>query len=177
MNKLVKLLLSAIIIFTLCMGVMRFMCFVYPNSYKLQVSEYSRKYNISDELVYGVIRAESKFIADAVSEKGAVGLMQIMESTGDWAAEKIGLEDVNLFDPDTNIEIGCFYLSYLLDKYNGNENCAIAAYNAGQTNVDKWLATDEYSKDGKTLVKIPFRETEKYVKKVQENIKKYSFLY
>lgn len=177
MKFLVKLLLGVIIIFTLCMGVMRLMCFVYPNSYKLQVSEYSRKYEIPDELVYGVIRAESKFDARAVSDKGAIGLMQIMDSTGKWAAEKIGLGDLDLFDPDTNIEIGCFYLSYLLDKYNGNEKCAIAAYNAGQANVDKWLGDEKYSNDGKTLVKIPFAETEKYVEKVQKNIKKYSFLY
>ncbi|MBQ3119199.1 MAG: lytic transglycosylase domain-containing protein [Clostridia bacterium] len=153
------------------------MCLFYPNNYKLQVSEYSRKYDVSTELVYGVIRAESRFDKDAVSEKGAIGLMQIMESTGDWAAESIGLTDVDLFDVDANIEIGCFYLSYLLDKYDGNTRCAVAAYNAGQTNVDKWLATEEYSKDGKNLDKIPFAETEKYVEKVLENIKKYSFLY
>lgn len=177
MNKLVKLLLGVIIIFTLCIGAMRFMCIFYPNSYKLQVSEYSRKYDISAELVYGVIRAESKFDKDAVSDKGAIGLMQIMESTGKWAAEKIGIENVDLFEPDVNIEIGCFYLSYLLDMYDGNVECALAAYNAGQTNVDKWLSAEEYSKDGENLDVVPFAETEKYVKKVQENIKKYSFLY
>ncbi len=177
MKFLVKILLGVIIVFTLCMGFLRLMCLFYPNTYKLQVSEYSRKYDVSSELVYGVIRAESKFDARAVSDKGAKGLMQIMEPTGDWAAESIGLTDVDLFDPGTNIEIGCFYLSYLLDKYDGNVRCAIAAYNAGQTNVDKWLATEEYSKDGKNLDEIPFRETEKYVEKVLENIKKYSFLY
>jgi soluble lytic murein transglycosylase len=174
---LVKLLLGVIIVFTLCIGVLRLMCVFYPNSYKLQVSEYSRKYDISPELVYGVIRAESKFDARAVSDKGAIGLMQIMESTGSWAAEKIGMGDVDLFQPDVNIEIGCFYISYLLDKYDGNTRCAIAAYNAGQTNVDRWLKNKDYSKDGKNLLKIPFAETEKYVEKVQENIKKYSFLY
>ena len=177
MKFLVKLLLGVIIVFTLCMGFLRLMCLFYPNTYKLQVSEYSRKYDVSTELVYGVIRAESKFDAHAVSDKGAKGLMQIMEPTGNWAAESIGLTDVDLFDVDTNIEIGCFYLSYLLDKYDGNTRCAIAAYNAGQTNVDKWLMVKEYSEDGKNLDKIPFRETEKYVDKVLENIKKYSFLY
>lgn len=177
MRKIVNLLLGAIIIFTLCIGVLRLMCLFYPNNYKLQVSEYSKKYDVSAELVYGVIRAESKFDANAVSDKGAVGLMQIMEPTGDWAAEKIGLEKIDLFDPDTNVEIGCFYLSYLLDMYDGDTKCALAAYNAGQTNVDKWLDNKEYSQDGKNLEKIPFPETEKYVKKVQENIKKYSFLY
>jgi soluble lytic murein transglycosylase len=174
---LVKILLGVIIVFTLCIGFLRLMCLFYPNTYKLQVSEYSRKYDISTELVYGVIRAESKFDARAVSDKGAKGLMQIMEPTGDWAAESIGLKNIDLFDPDTNIEIGCFYLSYLLDKYDGNARCAIAAYNAGQTNVDKWLETKEYSKDGKNLDVIPFPETERYVEKVLENIKKYSFLY
>ena len=177
MGKLVKLMLGAIIIFTLFIGIMRFMCLFYPNNYKLQVSEYSRKYGVSSELVYGVIRAESKFQKDAVSEKGAKGLMQIMDATGKWAAEKIGLSDYDIFDPDINIEIGCFYISYLLDRYDGNEKCAIAAYNAGQKNVDEWLLDEQYSKDGKNLDKIPFSETEKYVGKVSDNIKKYNFLY
>ena len=150
---------------------------MYPNDYKAEVDKYSRKYGVSAELVYAVIRAESKFDKNAVSDKGAKGLMQIIDATADWAAEKTELSDVDLFNPDTNIEIGTFYLSYLLDLYKGDEKCAIAAYNAGPANVDKWLADKECSKDGKKLDKIPFPETEKYIKKVLENIEKYGFLY
>ena len=168
----------AIIVFiAVCVGILRFFCFLYPNDYKAEVDKYSKKYGVSAELVYAVIRAESKFDKDVVSDKGAKGLMQIIDATADWATEKIELSDVDLFDPETNIEIGTYYLSYLLDLYNGNKVCAIAAYNAGPANVDKWLSDKECSKDGKTLDKIPFTETEKYVKKVMENIEKYGFLY
>ncbi len=168
----------AIIVFiSVCVGILRFFCFLYPNDYKAEVDKYSRKYGVSAELVYAVIRAESKFDKDVVSDKGAKGLMQIIDATADWASEKIELSDVDLFDPETNIEIGTYYLSYLLDLYNGNKVCAIAAYNAGPANVDKWLGDKECSKDGKKLDKIPFPETEKYVKKVMENIEKYGFLY
>lgn len=168
----------AIIVFVaVCVGMLRFFCFLYPNDYKAEVDKYSRKYGVSAEFVYAVIRAESKFDKDAVSDKGAKGLMQIIDATGEWVAEKIELSDVDLFDPDTNIEIGTFYLSYLLDLYKGDKVCAAAAYNAGPANVDGWLADENYSKDGKTLDKIPFPETEQYVKKVMENIEKYGFLY
>ena len=177
MKKLTKLLLGVIILITLIVGVLRFMCFLYPNEYKTSVNKYSNMYDLSDELVYAVIRAESKFDENAVSAKGAVGLMQIMEPTGDWAAEKIGLDSVDLYDPDTNIHIGCFYLAYLLDMYDEDLKCTLAAYNAGQTNVNQWLEDEKYSKDGKNLDKIPFDETEKYVEKVTNNIKKYGFLY
>lgn len=177
MNRITKFLLSVIVFAAICVGIMRFFCFLYPNDYKAEVDKYSKEYGVSSELVYAVIRAESKFNKDAVSDRGAVGLMQIMSTTGEWAAEKIGLTQVDLMDPDTNIHIGTYYLAYLLDMYSGDEVCAVAAYNAGPSNVDEWLADSECSKDGKTLDKIPFDETGAYVKKVMENIDKYGFLY
>ena len=170
-------MLAVILFIAVCVGILRFFCFLYPNDYKAEVDKYSRKYGVSAELVYAVIRAESKFDKDAVSDKGAKGLMQIIDATADWVSGKIELSEFDLFDPETNIEIGTFYLSYLLDLYKGNKECAIAAYNAGPAKVDEWLSDKKYSKDGKTLDEIPFPETEKYVKKVMENIEKYGFLY
>ena len=153
---------------------LRLLCFAYPNNYVLSVKKYAKMYDVPQELVFSVIKAESNFDKNAKSLKGAIGLMQIMEPTGEWVAQKIKMDGFYkelLYDPDVNIEIGCFYLSYLLDLYKNDEKCALAAYNAGPANVDKWL------KDEKTLDKIPFPETEEYVKKVTKNIKIYDFLY
>lgn len=177
LNKIIRFLLAIIVFIAVCVGILRFFCFLYPNDYKAEVDRYSRKYGVSAELVYAVIRAESKFDKDAVSSKGAKGLMQIMDTTCEWVSEKIEISDIDLFDPAVNIEIGTYYLSYLLDLYKGNKECAIAAYNAGPANVDEWLSDEKYSKDGKNLDQIPFEETDRYVKKVMENIEKYGFLY
>jgi soluble lytic murein transglycosylase len=81
-----------------------------------------------------------------------------------------------LYDVETNIEIGCIYLEYLIDTYENIET-ALAAYNAGPGNTDKWLKDKNYSDDGKALVKIPFEETEKYVKKVLKRKNIYFDLY
>lgn len=180
MQKLTKLLVGIIILISISIGILRLGCFIYPKNYQLTVKKYATLYDIPDSLVFSVIKAESNYKKDAVSKKGARGLMQIMTPTGEWAAEKIGIEEFSeelLFDSDINIEIGCYYLSYLLDLYHQETNLALAAYNAGPKNVDEWLKNEEYSKDGKELLKIPFKETDKYVKKVVKNIKIYDFLY
>lgn len=159
---------------------MRVLCFLYPIEYKSTVEKFSDMYDVSEDLVYAVIKAESKFDESAMSKKGAVGLMQITEDTGRWAAEKMGKEEFSkelLYDPVINIQIGCFYLSYLSDLYDGNIENVLAAYNAGPANVDKWLNDKAYSADGKELLKIPFRETSNYVKTVKLNVKIYDFLY
>jgi len=111
-----------------------------------------------------VIWTESKFDERAVSQKGAMGLMQIMPATGEWLAGKIG-EDFNeerLFCPEFNIRLGVFYLRYLLDKFECEER-ALAAYNAGEGNVRKW-------EDGE----IRFRETRDFVRRVRISRKIYS---
>ncbi len=180
MKKIEKLLVCLIILASLITGVLRLGCFIYPKDYELTVKKYAKLYDIPAELVFSVIKAESNYDKDAKSQKGAMGLMQIMASTGDWASQKIGMEGFMpelLFVPDVNIEIGCFYLSYLLDLYSNNTKNALAAYNAGPANVDKWLSDKKYSKNGKALDDIPFEETKHYVKKVMGNIKIYDFLY
>lgn len=177
---LVKLMVCLIVLATLFVGVLRIGCFLYPKDYELTVRKFAKMYDVPQELVFSVIKAESNYNEKAVSSKGAVGLMQIMEPTGKWAAEKMGKEEFSkelLYDPVINIQIGCFYLSYLMDLYEGNLENALAAYNAGPTNVDKWLEDKAYSKNGKNLTHIPFSETKDYVKKVMRNIKIYDFLY
>ncbi len=177
MRKILYSLLAVLVLLALVLGFVRFLCFFYPVSYKSSVIQHSRTYGVDEHLVYAVIRAESKFNPDAVSDKGAVGLMQIMEPTGEWVAEKIELENPDLKNPDTNIEIGTFYLSYLLDLYRGDTVCALAAYNAGQSTVNGWLSDKKISKNGKTLGSIPYPETRQYVEKVMKNLKWYENLY
>ena len=152
---------------------------VYPIAYEDIVTEYAKEYGVEEELIYAVIKAESNFKEDAVSKKNATGLMQIMEPTAEWIASKISGPDLSseLQDPKTNIQMGTYYLSYLLDMYEGDKKCALSAYNAGYANVDSWLLTEKNSKDGEKLDRIPFPETEKYVNLVLKNEKIYHYLY
>ena len=147
--------------------------------YKSEIDYYADEYSIDRHLVYALIKAESSFDPDAVSHKGAVGLMQVTGETALWCAEKIG--DVTLAErmnePDVNLKIGCFYLSYLLKRYSGSETAALAAYNAGAGNADKWLCDSEHSPDGASLSSSPFPETDGYLKKVMLYKKVYEFLY
>lgn len=114
-----------------------------------------------------IIKAESNFIEDAHSGK-ASGLMQLTDETAKWIADKLGkdTEEVNLNNPRDNIQLGCYYIRYLINYYDGNVDVALAAYNGGMGNVDRWLGDKKYSDDGKTLKNIPFKETREYVKKV-----------
>ncbi|HEX2924864.1 MAG TPA: lytic transglycosylase domain-containing protein [Ruminiclostridium sp.] len=153
---------------------------LYPLKYTGYVEKYSREYNLDKHMVYAVIKAESSFNSQAVSPRDAKGLMQIMDSTGDWAAKKMNIKHFDpsmLLEPETNIRIGCWYLSYLLKQFHNNTVLALAAYNAGSGNVSKWLKDPEISADGKNLSIIPFQETENYVGRIQKYYKMYKKLY
>lgn len=152
----------------------------FPVQYIDQIKTYSRQYDVDPYLVMSVIKAESNFELDAVSHKQAQGLMQLTPSTARWLAERLGLENFSaeeMHNPDMNIRLGCYYISYLDNMYEGNIKCALAAYNAGCGTVDQWLENEKYSKDGETLFKIPYRETEQYVNKVLTYRKIYRILY
>lgn len=149
------------------LGVVTCKNLLYPLDYESIVTKYARKYELEPHLVMAIIKAESNFIEDAHSGK-ASGLMQLTEDTADWVAEQIGKDSdkIELSDPRDNIELGCFYIRYLIDYYDGNVDVALAAYNGGMGNVDKWLENERYSDDGKTLKSIPFKETREYVQRV-----------
>lgn len=151
---------------------------VYPVRYYEYIEKYSRKYDLDKYLVMGVIKAESNYIHDAHSGV-ARGLMQLTEETARWVSEKINIDfsTDDIEDPETNIQMGCYYLSYLISHYNGNINVALAAYNAGMGNVSKWLSDSEYSTDGINLSYIPFAETREYIKKVNNYTEKYKKIY
>jgi soluble lytic murein transglycosylase len=133
----------------------------YPLDYKTIIRAHARNYRLQPALLAAVIYAESKFHSDAKSSSGALGLMQLQPSTAEGIAVRTGgsrFEVADLYDPEINIRYGSWYLRHLLDKY-GNERLALAAYNAGQRNVDEWR------KEG---VGIQFGETRHYVKHVED---------
>jgi soluble lytic murein transglycosylase len=133
----------------------------YPLRYEQIVVGHAANYKLDPQLVAAVIYQESKFDVDARSGSGAVGLMQLLPETGQGIADRTGgntWKPEDLLDPELNVRYGSWYLRHLLDKY-GDERLALAAYNAGQSNVDRWR------EDG---VGIQFAETRHYVDRVQE---------
>lgn len=179
MNKKSILILSVIIILG---GVIyleggRIKTLIYPRKYSVYVQKYSEEYNLDENLVYSIIKAESKFDEKALSRRGAKGLMQIADITRDWAIDELELnDDIDIYDPETNIRIGCWYLNTLYKEF-GKTDLVIAAYNGGSGNVKKWLADEEYSKDGEKLHIIPFSETDRYLVKVNKYYEQYKMLY
>jgi len=154
-----------------------------PEQYKTFIEKYSREYGVPEDLIYAVIKTESDFNSSAVSSKGAVGLMQMMPATFVWLSDDMLREHLDagmLYDPETNIRYGTYYLSRLYNKF-GDWNTALAAYNGGEGNVSNWLADSRYSEDGIKLIieNIPgeFSETKNYVKKVNKAFAKYKDLY
>ena len=136
------------------------------------------KSSAEDELVYAIMKAESGFNERAVSRAGAVGLMQLMPSTARFVCEREGVvyDGTKLSEGDYNVTLGCMYLVYLLSKFEVL-NTAVAAYNAGEGTVEKWLNDKSLSRDGKNLTDIPYRETREYVKKVCSYRKIYKMIY
>jgi soluble lytic murein transglycosylase len=142
----------------------------YPLRYEHIVRGHADRYGLEPQLVAAVIYQESKFDAGAESASGAVGLMQLLPSTGQGIADRTGGDawtPEDLHNPELNVRYGCWYLRHLLDKY-GSEELALAAYNAGQTNVDRWRARGQG---------IQFSETRHYVERVQELKQTYASAY
>lgn len=168
--KLIKFLFKTVIFFAvLFVALYCAVCVYFPLKHYDIIQKYSEKYDLDPAFVCAVIKTESNFREDAESPKGARGLMQLMPETIDWAVTKIPIKNfsyTNVEEPEYNIQIGCWVLSYLNTQL-GDEKLTIAAYNAGIGNVNKWLEDEKYSSDGANLHSIPFAETEKYVEKVE----------
>jgi peptidoglycan lytic transglycosylase len=152
----------------------------YPLDYAPVVSGNARLYHLDPALVAAVIYEESQFDAKARSGAGAVGLMQLLPDTARGIALHTGGTKfdpaTDLLDPDLNVRYGCWYLNHLRQKYarypNGPE-LALAAYNAGQTNVDRWIAATPAGQP----VEIRFPETRDYVADVERLTKLYRRAY
>lgn len=149
----------------------------YPIRYSKYVEKYSEKYGVDKYLVYSIIKTESKFDRRAVSNKGAKGLMQLTDMTSSWAFNELGIKNGDVFDPETNINAGTWFLSRLQKEFKGDLKLVIPAYNAGAGNVKRWLKSSDYSGDGTSLNNIPFEETSKYRDKVLVNYDMYRELY
>lgn len=148
---------------------------MYPKKYETEVSKYANKYDVDENLIYAIIKAESNFDETAVSRKNAKGLMQLMYDTAVEVAGTIGIEinEETILQPDTNINLGTKYLSILISKY-GNIEVAIAAYNAGSGNADNWISEGIIQADGSDIENVPFKETNNYVRKILRDYKIYS---
>lgn len=152
---------------------------VFQIKYESSIDKYCKEFNVDKYLVYAVIKQESNFDNEAVSSASARGLMQITEDTFNWLKPQLGESSTtfeDLFDPDTNIRYGVFFLSILNENFN-NQNTSVAAYNAGLNITKQWLQDSNYSSDGVTLHTIPYGETENYVAVVDYNYKKYLEIY
>ncbi len=142
----------------------------YPLHYEQIVRGHARNYSLDPALLAAVIYQESKFKADARSQSGAIGLMQLLPDTAKGIALHTGgsaFRVDDLYDPEINVRYGAWYLHHLLRKY-GDEKTALAAYNAGQDNVDRWLNAGRG---------IQFSETRAYVHRVEELKKIYRDAY
>ena len=123
---------------------------------------------LDPSLIAGVIYAESKF-SDSTSSAGALGLMQLLPSTAHFIADRSGgtaFTTEDLSTPEINIAYGSWYLRYLLDRYGGDEVLALAAYNGGMGNVDRWIAEARGRGERLDVADIPFPETQAYVQRV-----------
>lgn len=166
-----------VVLFFIVMIVLSFFLIEYKVKYLDIAKRECELYSVETKLVMATIKVESGFKENSVSKVGAVGLMQIMPTTAKWVAEKIGVEydDNLLLNPEYNIKIGTYYLQYLLEYYSSKQ-LAVCAYNAGMGKVNEWLKNKDYSKDGKSLTKIPYEETNNYLRKILFAEKVYSRL-
>ena len=154
---------------------------IYQKKYTEYVSKYSQMYNVDENLVYAVIKAESNFDPNAKSSKNAIGLMQLMENTAKDITKKVDLQisdnelSEKLQETDININLGTKYLAILLERYN-NVEIAITAYNAGIGTVDNWIEKGIIKADGSDFENIPYKETNNYVRKILRDYKIYKNL-
>jgi soluble lytic murein transglycosylase len=143
------------------------------------VSKQAAKYNTDPNLILGIIRQESAFREEARSRANARGLMQILPSTGRKAAREAGVaryQVKKLYRAETNIALGTYYLASLLRRYDGNEELALAAYDAGEARVDRWMRELGTADMAEFVERIPFNETRSYVKQVLTNKAHYGLL-
>ena len=148
----------------------------YPLGYKEYVFCYADEYGLERALVFSVIKTESDFNKDAVSNKGAIGLMQIKVQTAKYIASKLGVKEFDLYSAKTNVQFGCYYLRYLIDRFK-NVETALVAYNAGEGRVSEWLKNEEYSSDETNLKVVPYSESKNYLRKIKKSFAKYEKLY
>ena len=154
--------------------------FAYPRAWEPAVVKASKSTSVPEELIWGIMRAESHYRQDAQSPVGALGLMQIMPFTGRKVASLLNIgsfETRSLLEPETNIRLGARYLQRLLEKFEGNVALTAASYNAGPHRVHAWVRNFGTLEMDEFIEHIPYVETRNYVKRVTRNFQIYGFLY
>jgi len=155
----------------------------HPLKYEELIAEKAQKYNLSPAFVAAIMLNESSFRPDATSSVDARGLMQLMDDTASWIYDKMdlttGYDFDNLYDAETNVEYGCWYLNFLSERFRGDPVLVAAAFHAGQGEVQNWLNDSRYSKDGLTirLEDMIDGPTKKYVGRVLDAFAAYKRLY
>ena len=150
LNKILKLLIIILFVYAIIVlfdyiGIRDMILKqIYPKRYETYVEKYSNESELDSLLIYAIIKAESNFKIGVKSNSGAIGLMQIMESTAEEIANENNINIDNLHEPELNIQLGILYFRKLINRYDGNMVLAICAYNAGLGNVDRWILERYY---------------------------------
>ncbi len=153
---------------------------LFPLHYRDIISQQAAERDVDPFLIAAIINVESRWKPNAISPKGANGLMQLMPATADWAASKTGNAGTTrdqLLKPEVNIELGTWYIADLLKQFDNNLAVALAAYNGGRGNVRNWLDTGIWDGSVGHIDRIPFGETRRYVQKVLRHYQVYRNLY
>lgn len=155
----------------------------YPLMYQEWIEEFSNEYMLDPALVAAVVYTESGYDVNATSSVGARGLMQLMPSTAEWIHPKLkktyAFDAEVLYTVDGSLTYGCWYLSFLMERYDGDLTSVIAAYHSGQGKVDRWREDPAYAPDGIHLSGVPegAKATRHYVEKVMKAYEHYSKVY
>lgn len=183
-KKLIMILLILGILFFILFYVIKIQDIILKKIYPLKYSEYIEKYANENEvdplLIYSIIKAESNFEKNVVSSSNAIGLMQLLPETAEEIANQQGYDYIakeSLYNPEINIQIGTKYFTNLMKMYKNCIPVALAAYNAGIGNVEKWIQNGTIKKDGSDIENIPFKETNNYVRKILRDYEIYKKLY
>lgn len=172
------ILLTILLAIVISYGIIAYQTSRTKINYQEQITEVSEQANVDPLLTAAIVKVESDFDNDAHSHQGAQGLMQILDETAKHSAEVIDMEyyPEKLNDIDYNLKLGVGYYDYLMRYYN-NRQLALAAYNGGVGNVDKWIKEGTLDKDSPDISKIPFEETRQYVTKVESTYDVYKTFY
>lgn len=180
MKKLVIILIAGFV-FTLCLSAYKtIQALAHPIRYESIIEINAERFSIPSYLIASVINVESSYNETAISSKDALGLMQVKLDTAQYISDLYNLgetiQENDLLTAEKNIEYGCRYLKYLINKFE-NTFTALIAYNAGETRVMVWLKDENFSTDGKSIYNIPYKETKNYIEKIKKNMKFYEKIY
>ncbi len=150
---------------------------IYPRPFYNEVSKWAKEYKVPEYIMYALIRSESFFRPFVVSHAGAIGLSQLMPSTAKDIARSLKVSSYDVTNPDTNIRFGTYYLSRMLNRFDGHLMPSMCAYNAGPVAVGRWLKKNTIKEEDLFVETIPYNETRNYGKKLLSTACIYGMLY